>query len=61
MRTKNPEKLSIVLKKASRHTDAVGSGGTVPHIINLSSRWWVVIFTPRPLHPSEKRTLVPTG
>jgi hypothetical protein len=32
-----------------------GSGGTVPRILDLGTRWrWVVRFTPRPLYPREK-------
>jgi hypothetical protein len=31
------------------------SGGTAPHILNLSIRWkWVVSFVPWPLYPSGK-------
>jgi hypothetical protein len=32
-----------------------GSGGTAPHILDLSTRWrWVVSFTPRPLTHKER-------
>jgi hypothetical protein len=37
-----------------------GSGGIASRILNLGTRWsWVVSFTPRPLHPQEKRPLYP--
>jgi len=28
-------------------------------ILNLDTRWWVVSFTPRPLHPRKKRSWYP--
>jgi hypothetical protein len=32
-----------------------GSGGIVPRILDLGSRWrWVISFTPRPLYPQGK-------
>jgi hypothetical protein len=39
-----------------------GSGGIVPRILDLGTRWrWVVSYTPRPLYPQGKNTwyLVP--
>jgi hypothetical protein len=40
----------------------MGSGGMVPHILNLCTRWrWVVSFTPRLLYYPEQKTLKPTG
>jgi hypothetical protein len=36
------------------------SGGIAPLILILGTRWrWVVSFTPRPLHPQEKRPWYP--
>jgi len=32
-----------------------GSGGIVPRILDLGTRWrWVASFTPRPLYPQGK-------
>jgi hypothetical protein len=36
-----------------------GSGVIVPRIVDLGTRWsWVVSFTPRPLYPQRKRSVV---
>jgi hypothetical protein len=44
-----------VFKKASRHDDALGSGGIAPRILNLGIRWsWVVTFRPLPLYHRDK-------
>ena len=34
------------------------TGDTTPLILSLGTRWWVVSFTLRPLHPSER---IPVG
>jgi len=44
--------LSLYFNCSPHHEDVWGSGGIVPRIVNLGSRWrWVVSFTPRPLYP----------
>jgi hypothetical protein len=50
-------KLSLCSFITENHTTKVcwGSGGIVPCIIYLSTRWrWAVSFTPRPLYPQGK-------
>jgi hypothetical protein len=38
-----------------------GSGGIVPRILELGTRWrWVVSFTPRPLYPQVKSPWYPS-
>jgi hypothetical protein len=37
-----------------------GSGGTVPRILDVGTRWrWVVCFTPRPFYPQRKSPRYP--
>jgi hypothetical protein len=48
-----------VLKQAPRQEE-VWSGGMVPHILNLDTKWsWVVSSTPLPLYPRGKRPRFP--
>ena len=48
-------KFVAVLLSALRHGGVWGSGNTVPHILNLRTRWkWVVNLTSLPLYRREK-------
>jgi hypothetical protein len=45
---------------APNHGDVLGSGGIVPRILHLGTRFrWVVSFTPRPIYPQRKSTWYP--
>jgi hypothetical protein len=48
-------KLSLCWTKHHAMKTYWWSGGIVPHILDLGTRWrWVVSFTPRPLYPQGK-------
>jgi hypothetical protein len=47
--------LSLCVAKHHAMKTYWGSGGIVPRILHLSTRWrWVVSFTPLPLYPQGK-------
>jgi hypothetical protein len=53
-------KLSCALTKHHATNAYWMSGGIVPHILELGTRWrWVVSFTPRPLYPQGKSLWYP--
>jgi hypothetical protein len=46
--------------KSPCHENILGSGGIVPHILDLSPKWrWVVSFTSWPLYPQGNNPLYP--
>jgi hypothetical protein len=53
-------KLSLCLTKHHSMKTYCGSGGIVPQILDLGTRWrWVVSFMPRPLYPRGKSPWYP--
>jgi hypothetical protein len=53
-------KLSLCLTKPHAMKTCWESGGIVPHILDLGTRWrWVVSFMPWPLYPQGKSTWYP--
>jgi hypothetical protein len=53
-------KLSLCFNWAPRYEDVLGTGGTDPRILDLSTRWsWVVSFAHRPLYPKENSPWYP--
>lgn len=48
--------LHLHVKSAHAMKASMGTKFTVPHVLNLSTRWrWVISFTPRPLYPRKRR------